>query len=161
MPKSFAALQPLLVPIVTGAAKALPVAFIPEQHHVAFVRRDMVHHSCQGIAAGVRADRVELQPFLAGSFPLARIATLARAGPFSIMALVPRTDGRNPAGTARTMRHDCTTCAEMRRAAPVIFAFRARSPSQDQGQRRCSPAADRWSWSMRWYLRPLRHHEPL
>lgn len=37
----------LLVAVVTGRAKRLPVALVPEQRSVALVRRDMVNHVCR------------------------------------------------------------------------------------------------------------------
>ena len=58
-------------------AEALPVRSIPEQHHVAFVRDDVVKVGGYGnpvMALALRAERVFSQIRLAGLLPLIAIA---------------------------------------------------------------------------------------
>ncbi len=137
-------LQPLLVTIVARGAKALPIGLVPKQLRVAFVRRYVINHSCRIGAAGVCADRVEVQPFLACGFPLARIATLTSAGPVGVMALVPGAGGSHLADTQAAMRHNGTADAKVRWAAHVIFAFKARNPARSKsGSRPASMLACR------------------
>ena len=116
-------LQPLFVPVVAGCAKALPVALVPEQNHVALVRDDVIHDCGHSAAASVRADRVELQPFHTGFAPCAVIAALCCCRAVGVVALVPSAGAGDLTNAAGAMWHDLAAGADMGRAGHAARAL--------------------------------------
>lgn len=75
-----------------GLAERLPVVTLPEQHHVAAVRNDVIDNLGLGYAASPftrRAQRVPGQEAGSGLVPLAVVATFTSAATPAVRLLLP------------------------------------------------------------------------
>lgn len=114
--------------IMTSRAEALPVAPVPEQGGVTFVRLNVVDQ-VRRASAHCTVGMVD-QPLARLAPPLAGITSRITGRASGVVATVALALGRDLASAGDAVRDDLTAGAEASRAGHPILAFRARSLSR-------------------------------